>query len=241
MITTEADATIEPSPEPGAHDPRDFYDRLVAELESRRAEASPAEAGFGAGRPLDEEEVIEWLRFQTWYEREAAGFIGAWLADMPEDDALHLLARQVHDEARHHKLFLSCLHRRGTDMGDWVPEPEWVRWIQEYYPAGDDTLERVAAHNITGELGAIQAFEDLRPRLPADVQAVLDKVSPDETFHVHLGRQIVLRYATTADAQARVRARVLGAFELEQLGRVAFERRAQQLTATSQTAENAQE
>jgi hypothetical protein len=218
-----ADATV---------DPRVFYDDLVAEIADRRSALSDEEASFGAHRPLSEAEVVEWLRFQTWYEREAAGFIGAWLADVGEDDAFHLLGRQVHDEVRHHKMFLACLERRGVGMGDWQPEPEWVAWIQEFYPAGSDTLERVAAHNITGELGAMQAFEDLRPRLPDDVRATIDKVTPDETFHVHLGRSIVVKYATTADAQRRVRERAMGAFALEQRGRVAFERRARQLAHT---------
>ena len=210
-----------------ALDPKDFYDALVREIDERRGGLSDAEASFGAGRPLSEPEVIEWLRFQTWYEREAANFIGRWLADVPENDAFHLLCRQVADEGRHHKMFLTCLERRGTDMGDWQPEPEWVEWVQGYYPQGNDTLERVAAHNITGEIGAMQAFADLYPRLPADVQATIDKVSPDEKFHVHLGRSIVLRYATTNDAQRRVYDRAMGAFALEQKGRIAFERRAQ--------------
>jgi hypothetical protein len=48
---------------------------------------------------------------------------------------------------------------------------------------------------------------------------------PDERFHVQLGRMVVERYASTADAQRRARARVLEAFELEQRGRLAFERR----------------
>jgi hypothetical protein len=161
--------------QPDPVDPRSFYDGLVAEIEARRDAASPAEASFGAQRPLSEPEVIEWLRFQTWYERQAAGFIGAWLAGVAEDDVFHLLSRQVNDEARHHRLFLSCLRRRGTGMAGWQPEPEWVAWVQEFYPAGADTLERVAAHNITGEIGAMQAFEDLRPRLPGDVQAVIDR------------------------------------------------------------------
>jgi hypothetical protein len=152
------------------------------------------------------------------------------LATIPEDDAFHLLSRQVADEGRHHKLFLNCLERRGTDMGDWQPEPEWVEWVQVFYPAGADTLERVAAHNIAGEIGAMQAFGDLYDRLPSDVQATIDKVTPDEQFHVHLGRSIVLRYATTADAQRRVYERAMGAFALEQRGRIAFERRARAMT-----------
>ena len=203
-----------------------FYAELTAELEERRGAASGAEASFGANRALSEAEVVEWLRFQAWYEREAAGFIGAWLADVHEDDAFHGLCRQVADEGRHHKLFLACLERRGLGMEGWEPEPEYVAWVQEFYPSGADTLERVAAHNVAGETGAIQGFDDLYPRLPADVQATIDKVKPDERFHVQLGRSIIVRYATTADAQARVRARTMEAFELEQAGRIAYDRRA---------------
>jgi len=110
-------------------------------------------------------------------------------------------------------------------MEGWSPEPEWVEWVSEFYASGDDTLERVAAHNITGELGAMDAFEGLLPRIPESTRAMLQKIIPDEKFHVSLGRMTVHRYATTQDRQARVEARVMRAFELEQKGRLAFERR----------------
>ena len=100
----------------------------------------------------------------------AAHFIGAWLADTPETEVFCALARQVHDEARHYKIVMSQLEALGESLDGWEPEPEWVAWIQEFYPAGDDTLERVAAHNITGELGAAQGMEDLLTRVPPSVQ-----------------------------------------------------------------------
>lgn len=139
------------------------------------------------------------------------------------------LCRQVADEGKHYQLILSHLESLGTDMEGWTPEPEWVAWVSEFYAAGDDTLERVAAHNITGELGAMDAFDGLLPRVPDSTRAVLEKIIPDEKFHVSLGRMAVHRYATTADRQARVRDRVMTAFELEQKGRLAFERRLQQV------------
>lgn len=210
----------------GFVDPGEFYESLVAELGRLRAEVAPAAQSFGADRPMTHDELIEWLCFQTWYEREAASFIGAWLRHIPEEDVFYALSKQVADEGTHFHLFNRHLESLGGSLARWTPEPEWVEWIQVFYPAGDDTLERVSAHNITGELGAIQAFESLRPRLPAETQAVLDKVTPDEQFHVALGKMVVQRYATDADRQARVRARVLGAFDLEQQGRIAFARRA---------------
>lgn len=214
-----------------ALDPDAFYDQLVAELHARRATVSAAEQAFGADRPMMGAELLEWLCFQAWYEREAAAFIGAWLRDVPEQDAFYGLTKQVADEGTHFHLFTRHLEALGGSLDTWVPEPEWVEWVQVFYPAGRDTLERVAAHNIAGELGAVNAFEGLLPRLPADTVAVLEKVIPDERFHVALGRMVVTRYATTAEAQARVRARVEEAFRLEQLGRLAFERRLQALGA----------
>jgi hypothetical protein len=97
--------------------------------------------------------------------------------------------------------------------------------VSQFYRAGNDTLERIAAHNIAGEIGAMQAFETLMPRVPESTRRLLRKVTPDERFHVSLGRVVVQRYAVMADTQARVRARVMGAFELELAGRAAFERR----------------
>jgi hypothetical protein len=202
-----------------------FYESLVAELSVARMTGATAARSFGPEQPLQGDQLREWVAFQAWYEREAACFIGAWLRDVPEDDIFYGLTRQVADEGRHHHLFSRHLANLGWSLSDWRPEPEWVEWIQVFYPSGNDTIERVAAHNITGELGAIQAFESLYLRLPRETQKVIDRVTPDERFHVQLGRMTVERYATTDEAQARVRARVLRALELEKLGRIAFERR----------------
>ncbi len=202
-----------------------FYDELVAELDRRRAALDDEGATF-FNRPLSDRELIEWLSFQAYYEKRAAEFIGRWLADTPEPDAFVLLAQQVEDEAMHYEYCMRALARRGvTSLDGWVPEPEWVEWIDVWYPSGADTIERVAAHNLAGELGACQAFLEIKPRLPEDVQKTFDRIIPDEQFHMRLGRQVIERYATTDDQQARVRERVLHTFDLEQAGRVAYNRR----------------
>lgn len=215
-----------------AEDPKAFYQDLVKALEKHRDALSEAEQSFGGYQPLERAELIEWLKFQCWYEQEAAGFIGSWLRDTPESEVFVGLCRQVADEGKHYQLILSHLESLGTSMEGWTPEPEWVEWVSEFYAAGDDTLERVAAHNITGELGAMNAFDGLLPRVPDKTRAMLEKIIPDEKFHVSLGRMAVHRYATTTDRQARVRDRVMKAFELEQKGRLAFDRRLQQVRAS---------
>ncbi|MDB5407953.1 MAG: hypothetical protein JWL84_2865 [Rhodospirillales bacterium] len=208
-----------------AMDSKAFYDSLVDELAARRNAQSDVEKSFGGHRPMGRTELVEWLQFQCWYEREAANFIGSWLADTPEPEAFFGLCQQVADEGRHCKLVLSHLQTLDASMDGWVPEPEWVEWVQEFYAHGADTLERVCAHNITGEIGVMNAFEGLRPRIPVATQQLIDKIIPDEDFHIALGRMVVHRYATTAERQDRVRQRVWGAFALEEKGRLAFDRR----------------
>ena len=228
VIEMETHATAAPSA---------FYTGLLNELRSLREGASEVEQSFGGHRPLGQIELIEWLRFQCWYEREAANFIGSWLRSTPEPEAFFGLCRQVADEARHWKLLSSHLESMGASMDGWQPEPEWVEWVCEFYASGEDTLERIAAHNITGEIGVMNAFDGLLPRIPVSTRQVIEKIMPDESFHISLGRAVVSRYATTEEAQSRVRARVMKAFELEQRGRTAFDRRLRQLTALADAAE----
>jgi hypothetical protein len=205
---------------------RQFYDGLIADLEAKRSQSSAEEQSFGAHRSMSRPELLEWLKFQCWYEIESCRFIGSWLNDTPEPEALVGLCRQIADEARHYKIVLAHIHSLGGSMEGWKPEPEWVEWIQKFYATdGKDTLERMAAHNIAGEIGAMNAFNDLMNRVPEATQRMLKRIMPDEKFHVALGRAIVLRYATEEEKQEKVTRRVWQAFANEQRSRRAFERR----------------
>lgn len=218
---TDPEADDEPDG-PGAT----VFDEMVAHVERRRSELDDPDEQSFFNRPLSEHELVEWLSFQAYYELRACQFIGGWLATTPETDALVLLAQQVEDEGNHYAYCMRALARRGvTSLDGWRPEPEWEEWIDHWYPSGADTIERVAAHNLTGELGACQAFLQVRPRLPTDVQKAFDRIIPDEQFHMRLGRTILGRYCRTDEDRARVLARVDRTFELEQAGRVAYNRR----------------
>jgi hypothetical protein len=203
-----------------------FYDTLVGELDAMR-EALPAdEGGSFFNRAMTEQELVEWLSFQAYYEKRAAQFIGKWLADTPERDAFVLLAQQVEDEGLHHEYCMRALERRGvTSIDNWKPEPEWEEWIDVWYPSGNDTIERVASHNLAGELGACNAFVEIKTRVPDDVVKTLDRIIPDEHFHMRIANTLIDKYATDEDQQGRVRERVNRTFELEQVGRVAYNRR----------------
>jgi hypothetical protein len=202
-----------------------FYDTLVEELEARRA-ALPADEGSFFNRAMTEQELVEWLSFQAYYERRAAQFIGSWLADTPERDAFVLLAQQVEDEGLHYEYCMRALEKRGvTSIDGWKPEPEWEEWIDAWYPSGNDTIERVASHNLAGELGACNAFIEIKTRVPDDVVKTLERIIPDEQFHMKIARSVIDTYAVDEDQRARVRQRVDHTFELEQAGRLAYNRR----------------
>lgn len=203
-----------------------FYDTLVGELEAMRAALPAEEGGSFFNRPMTEQELVEWLSFQAYYEKRAAEFIGRWLADTPERDAFVLLAQQVEDEGLHYEYCMRALERRGvTSIDTWKPEPEWEEWIDSWYPSGNDTIERVASHNLAGELGACNAFVEIKTRVPDDVVKTLDRIIPDEHFHMRIANTIIDKYAVDEDKRGRVRDRVIRTFELEQAGRVAYNRR----------------
>jgi len=202
-----------------------FYDELVEELQGMRGNLADDEKSF-FNRQMSEQELIEWVSFQAYYEYRAAEFIGGWLRDTPERDAFVFLAQQVEDEAMHYEYFMRALARRGvTSIDSWRPEPEWEEWIDVWYPSGNDTIERVASHNLAGELGACDAFVEIRTRIPDDVIKTLDRVIPDEHFHMKIGKMVIDKYAVHEDQKERVRERVLHTFELEQAGRQAYNRR----------------
>lgn len=203
-----------------------FYNTLVDELETMRAALPPDEGGSFFNRPMTEQELVEWLSFQAYYEKRAAQFIGRWLSDTPERDAFVLLAQQVEDEGNHYEYCMRALERRGvTSIDNWKPEPEWEEWIDAWYPSGDDTIERVASHNLAGELGACNAFVEIRTRVPDDVVKTLDRIIPDEHFHMRIANTLIDKYAVHEEQKERVRNRVVRTFELEQVGRVAYNRR----------------
>ena len=172
--------------------PTEFYEDLTADIDARRSALSDDEGATFFNRPMTDEELVEWLSFQAYYELAACRFIGSWLADTPERDVMVMLAQQVEDEGLHYEYCMRLLEKRGvTSLDHWTPEPEWVAWIDEWYPSGNDTIERVAAHNFTGELGACDAFLTVKDRVPEDVTiSVLTQAREDlieRTVHSLVG------------------------------------------------------
>lgn len=218
MIT----ATLRPRP---AKDPTVFYDDLALTLTARRDALIGSSNTVNGRQPLAWEELVEWLRFQCWYRRQETDIIDSWLDHVPQPDILTALRRQLAEAGRHHRRLLAHLDTLGTSMADWSPEPEWVNWASEFHASGSDTLERVIAHNLAGNSGIMEVPDGLIPRLPEGTHTVLEQLRPDTALQVTLGRMVANRYATTLETQAQTHARVMRAFEREQKGRLALDRR----------------
>ena len=183
-----------------------FYEELISSIETSQANAPSDSATFFAAE-FSEGQLIEFLKFQAYYERRAAEFIASWLPDTPELDMFVMLAQQIEDEAIHYQLHMKSLSQISA----------FIRWTITRssrngrngsisgIPSGDDTIERVAAHNVTGELGALKSFEEVYDRVPPFVQKTFDRILPDEKFHMGLGRQCIKKYCVTQEQQQRVR------------------------------------
>ena len=204
----------------------EFYNGLIVSIEESQANAPAEAATFFASGEFSKGQLIEFLKFQAYYERSAAEFIAGWLPDTPELDIFVLLAQQIRDEALHYQLHMKSLSKLGIHtLDDYTLEPEWVEWIDQWYPTGDDTIERVAAHNVTGELGAYKSFEEVYDLVPRFVQKTMDRIIPDEKFHMKLGKQCIKKYCITEEQRQRVRDRVDHTLVLQQRARAAFNRR----------------
>jgi len=94
-----------------------FYEELISSIETGQANAPSDSATFFAAE-FSEGQLIEFLKFQAYYERRAAEFIASWLPDTPELDMFVMLAQQIEDEAIHYQLHMKSLSRFGIHSLD---------------------------------------------------------------------------------------------------------------------------
>ena len=140
-------------------------------------------------------------------EIEATEIAARWLV-AADDVAVKLaLARQVGDEAKHYRLIADRLAQLGVDAGALDPLAGGYGPLFKYLDTLATTVERVAAGQFTREAIAvvknrqfIEFCEHAGDRETADLYR--DVIEPDERYHHELGRTLLLRLATTPEAQA---------------------------------------
>ncbi len=185
---------------------------FVRDLEARNAELLRRLAPEATLEPEVEGDltVVNLLKVALKNEIEASETAARWMVTTAELDVKLALARQVGDEARHYRLVAERLAELGFDARTFDPLAKGYGPLFQYLDTLRTTVERVAAGQFTREAIAIvknaQFIEFCEAAGDATTARLYrDTIEPDERHHHELGRRLLLRYATTPEAQAAAR------------------------------------
>ena len=150
--------------------------------------------------------VVNLLKVALRNEIEATEIAARWLVTTDDVDVKLALARQVGDEAKHYRMIADRLRALGFDPKSFDPLAKGYGPLFQYLDTLTTTVERVAAGQFTREALAvvknrqfIEFCEHARDRETAAMYR--DVIEPDERYHHELGRTLLLRLATSAEAQ----------------------------------------
>jgi uncharacterized ferritin-like protein (DUF455 family) len=151
--------------------------------------------------------VANLLKVALRNELEATEIAARWLVTTEDVDVKLALARQVGDEAKHYRLIADRLRGLGLDLAGFNPLAKGWGPLFSYLDTLGATVERVAAGQFTREAIAVvknRQFIEFCERAGDRETASLyrDVIEPDETYHHELGRRLLLRLATSPEAQA---------------------------------------
>ncbi len=144
-------------------------------------------------------------------EVEATEIAARWLVTTQDVDVKLAFARQVGDEAKHYRMIADRLRAIGFDPDGFDPLAKGYGPLFSYLDSLTTTVERVAAGQFTREAIAVvknRQFIEFCERAGDRETAALyrDVIEPDERYHHELGRRLLLRLATTPEAQVAARA-----------------------------------
>lgn len=148
------------------------------------------------------------LKIALKNELEATELAARWLVSTDDVDMKLALARQAGDEAKHYRLITEHLHELGVDLHGFDPLAQGYGPLFNYLDTLTDAVERMAAGPFTREAIAVvknqQFIEWCTARgHQATADLYRDIIQPDEAYHHRLGRDLLLRLATTSEAQDR--------------------------------------
>ena len=143
-------------------------------------------------------------------EIEATEIAARWLVTTDDVEVKMAFARQAGDEAKHYRMIAERLRELGFDARGFDPLAKGYGPLFNYLDTLTTTVERVAAGQFTREAIAVvknRQFIEFCDRAGDRVTATLyrDVIEPDERFHHELGRSLLLRSPTTAEAQELAR------------------------------------
>jgi len=152
--------------------------------------------------------VVNLLKVALRNELEATEIAARWFVTSDDLDVKLALARQVGDETKHYRLIAERLQALGFDAKTFNPLTKGYGPLFQYLDTLETAVERVAAGQFTREAIAIvknrQFIAFCEAAGDRETAALYrDVIEPDERHHHELGRRLLLRLATTEDAQAR--------------------------------------
>jgi uncharacterized ferritin-like protein (DUF455 family) len=150
--------------------------------------------------------VLNLLKVALKNEIEATEIAARWLVTTDDVAVKLAFARQVGDEAKHYRMIADRLRALGFDPAGFDPLAKGYGPLFTYLTTLETTVERVAAGQFTREAIAvvknrqfIEFCEHAGDRETATMYR--DVIEPDERYHHELGRSLLLRLATTPEAQ----------------------------------------
>ena len=151
--------------------------------------------------------VVNLLKVALKNEVEATEIAARWLVTTDDVDVKLAFARQVGDESRHYRLIGDRLRVLGVNPDAIDPLAKGWGPLFKYLDTLTTTVSRVAAGQFTREAIAVvknRQFIEFCDRAGDKDTATLyrDVIEPDERYHHELGRSLLLRLATSDDAQA---------------------------------------
>jgi hypothetical protein len=154
--------------------------------------------------------VVNLLKVALRNEIEATEIAARWLVATDDVDVKMALARQVGDEAKHYRMIADRLRELGFAAQAFDPLAAGYGPLFQYLDSLPTTVERVAAGQFTREAIAVvknRQFIAFCERAGDAATATLyrEVIEPDERFHHELGRRLLLRLATSPEAQAGAR------------------------------------
>lgn len=153
--------------------------------------------------PLSPFLIKHWLNFAVYYEKQASIFIGHWLKTTVEDDAFVSFAHQIEDEANHYRWLKAHLADYTDCVDSFQPPEEWSFLMEEFYPKLPTLVERLSAHNIAAETGALGFSEMYFGNMPKKIQATMEKVIKDEKFHISFAKRLLNKYCDSDEKRKK--------------------------------------
>ena len=157
--------------------------------------------------PLEtDQQRIRVLQSRLFNEVRAAEVFGTWLKTIPELEVKMGLGEAIAEEMAHARLLAERIRERNAEPYVYLPVPGQMAMFNAF-EALPTTIERIAAFSLAGEGVAEFMIERalVSASVPEWIKAPYRAISRDEENHSRFPEEVIARYATSAEAQDRVR------------------------------------